>query len=492
MQDGVYTQPGWVDANGKQVYLGSFDPSVPPNQPFAARNKVDSSAFVTQSYLLDRRVVLSYGRRRDSVDIFGDPTASTDWNFDRFVANLPWQNVRSEVPVNTVKNAVVHPLPWVSFAYSESTTQQVRTEVVRNLDGSIAAAGTGRGKDYGITLRWKNWFSVRLNKYENVGVGNQSALRNATPTASEGSLGPQIKPTLAALERGIQFYAPDYDPANSRVAPPSTLSPRFSYYQEDIARNTAVNDAIGATISNRYDLLSDSLAKGYELTLAANPTPNWRIAVTGAKNTASESNIGGQFWDFIQERLPIWGAPANLDRVVPQTTSSGNTTTFRTYRQALAVAAQNWNYIRLSEGRLNNNIRKYRFTATTRYAFTRGAMQGVFVGGNYAWRSAAVVGYPVTTITDNPFLLPGVAGSALSVSDINRPYFGGPLTNFDAFFGYSRRLMEGKVNWRLQINVRNVLNRNDLLVQRALTTGEGAVFTVQDPRSVIITNTFSF
>lgn len=491
MQDGVITQPGWVDANGKQVYLGSFDPSVPANAPSAARNRVDSAAFVTQSYLLNRRLVFSYGRRRDAVDIFGDPSLQANWNFDRFVDTVNWETLRSEVPINTVKSIVVHPASWISLSYSESTTQQVRTEVVRNLDGSIADTGSGTGKDYGLTLRWRNWLSVRLNKYENVGVGNASALRNATPTATENNLGPQIKQTVAALERGFQTGAPDFNAARPQTVPPSTLSQRFAYYQEDLAKLTQPYDAIGSVMSNRYEVLSDSLAKGYELTLIGNPTPNWRISVTGAKNTAMESNIGGQFWDFIKERLPLWGAPENLDRYLPQTTASGNTNNYRTFRQVLAVAAQNWNYIRLSEGRLNNNIRKYRFTATTRYGFQQGALKGSFIGASYAWRSAAAVGYPITTITDNPFLLPGIAGSALNVSDLNRPYFGGALTNLDAFLGYNRRL-GGKTNWRIQINVRNVLNKNDPIVQRVLTTGEGAIYTVQDPRAIIITNTFSF
>jgi hypothetical protein len=507
MSDGVFTQPGWVDANGKQVYLAMFDPSVGANTPSTARNRVDSSSFVTQSYFLGRRVVVSYGRRRDAVDIFQDPAPQANWNFDELLRTIDWQKVVHEVPVNTVKSAVVHPLRWVSFAYSETTSKQVRTEVVRNPDGSIVPTGSGIGKDYGITLRYKNWFSVRINKYDNSGLGNWSSVANSnTPTqAASGQFGPNFRTTIAALERSIQANAPDFDPNNPYVAPPSTLSPRFSYYQKDLARVSQVAAAIGGEISGRYAVNSDSVAKGYELTLTSNPTSNWRIAVTGAKNTASESNIGGQWWDFIKERLPIWGAAANLDpnntalnqvgvpaNVVVTTAGSGLSQNYRTYSQVLAAAMANWNYIRLSEGRLNNNIRKYRFTATSRYTFNRDGLKGVFVGGNYAWRSPSAVGYPITTSTDNPFEIPGINTSEVSVSDVSRPYWGGALTSFDAFIGYSRRLADGKARWRLQLNVRNVLNRDKLLVQRVSTDGVGVNFTPQQPRSFILTNTFSF
>jgi hypothetical protein len=513
MRDGVLTQPGWKDANGKQVLVATFDPSVPASTPSTARNKVTSSAIVTQSYFLDRRLVASYARRRDVVDIFQDPAPRANWNFDDLLHTINWQRVRHEVPINTVKSAVLHPLSWLSFAYSETSSKQVRNSVVQNPDGSIAPTGAGIGKDYGITLRYKEWFSIRINKYEDSGLGNASSVANGvTPTAAaSGNFGPNFKVTTAALERSIQINAPDFDPAQPNVAPPSTLSPRFAFYQKDLARVTAPTAAIGGEISGRYTVNSDSVAKGYELTITGNPTPNWRIAITGAKNSASESNIGGQWWEFIKERLPVWGSAANLaGGATPGTTlnklgaptnvvtaTAGNLglpNNFRTYSQVLSAALANYQYIKDSEGRLNNNIRKYRFTATTRYTFSRGGLKGLFIGGNYIWRSPSVVGYPVTTArgADNQFLIPGLTTADVSVSDIDHPYSGGALMSFDGFFGYSRRMMQGKALWRVQLNVRNVLNRDGLLVQRTMTDGTGINFTPQEPRAFILTNTFSF
>ena len=146
----------------------------------------------------------------------------------------------------------------------------------------------------------------------------------------------------------------------------------------------------------------------------------------------------------------------------------------------------------MSEGILSNNQRTYRATATTRYAFNRGRLKGSFVGANYLWRSPAAVAYRRIAITDNPFVIPGVAARSIEVYDPTDPIRGGALTSFDVFLGYQRRLFKDKVQWRTQLNIRNVLNRDDLLVQRALSTGQGAIFTPQEPRSFILTNTFSF
>lgn len=511
MRDGVFTQPGWVDANGKQVYFGTFDPAITPNVPTTARSYVKSWSFGLQSYWLQRRLVTFYGRRRDSVDNYADPAPTRNWNFDELIDTVNWQLRRHKEPVNTVKSAVLHPFSWLSLAYSETTSEQVGNVVILSPDGSVAPTGAGVGKDYGITLRWQDKFSIRVNKYENSGIGQSSSVANGnTPTqAASGGLGPNFKQTIAALERSIQVNAPDFDPNNTTVAPASTIDPRFEQYQRDLALFTLPSNAIGSGITGPYTVLSDSVAKGYELTLTANPTRNWRIAVTGAKNTASESNIGGAWFEFVKARLPVWASPANLAggatpsttvnrlgipvNVVAQTGGNlGLPQNFRTYSQVIAAALANFQYISDAEGRLNNNIRKYRFTATTRYSFSRGGLKGLFLGANYVWRSPAAVGYPVTTATPTVFTVPGLNVADISVSDIDRPYRGGALTSLDGFLGYSRRLGNGKYHWRVQLNIRNLLDRDDLLVQRVSTDGVGVNFTPQEPRAFILTNTFSF
>ena len=233
----------------------------------------------------------------------------------------------------------------------------------------------------------------------------------------------------------------------------------------------------------RRDELEAALAKGYEATLIGNPTPNWRVSVGVARNESSESSIGTQHFEFIKERLPVWSR--YLTAPIP---GSPNIT----IGQLLPVAMQSWNYIRQSEGLINPLGRKYRVTATTRYGFSEGRLKGFFLGSTYVWRSPAAVGFLTKTITDNEFATPGVSVGAIEVNDLSRPVLGGALTSFDGFFGYSRRLLRNKLMWRVQLNVRNLLDDDGLLVQRGLSTGMGAIYTAQQPRLFILSNSFDF
>jgi outer membrane receptor protein involved in Fe transport len=250
-----------------------------------------------------------------------------------------------------------------------------------------------------------------------------------------------------------------------------------------MARQLPNGENAGAVFQELFEFLSDQVAKGYEATLIGNPTPNWRVSIGVARNESSESNIGTQHFEFIKERLPVWAR--YLASPIP---GSPNIT----IGQLLPVAMQTWNYIRQSEGLINPLGRKYRVTATTRYGFSEGRLKGFFLGSTYVWRSPAAVGFLTKTITDNEFATPGVSVGAIEVNDLSHPVLGGALTSFDGFFGYSRRLLRNKLTWRVQLNVRNLLDDDDLLVQRALSTGTGAIYTAQQPRSFIVSNSFDF
>ncbi len=91
----------------------------------------------------------------------------------------------------------------------------------------------------------------------------------------------------------------------------------------------------------------------------------------------------------------------------------------------------------------------------------------------------------------NEFPLTGAPAQVL-VPARNAPLKGEIVSETELFLGYSRRLGQ-RVNWRVQLNVRNLLDDQDPLEQRAnITAGFTTVYTVPEPRSFILTNTFSF
>lgn len=471
LADGLIPLPGAVDANGKQVVVAAWDPSVTPNGlPETARSRVDSQALALQSFFLNNRIAFSYGERRDSVDVQEAPTLAANWDFNALVSgDVPWETIRNQKPVTRLKSVVVHPFRWLSLSYADSNSEQVAPIVRRKMDGTLATFGSGQGKEYGITLRWSNRLSLRFSRYETTSLGNLSSQRSRRPTQAISGKGNIIRNDIANIENTVRLAG-------------APLSQRFAYYTDEMARQLPDGTNAGAGFQELFEFLSDQVAKGYEATLIGNPTRNWRVSVGVAHNESTESNIGEQHFEFIKERLPVWANYLDQPVVATPTITVG---------QLLPVAMQTWNYIRQSEGLVNPLGRKYRVTATTRYGFSEGVLKGAFVGSTYVWRSPAAVGFLTKTITDNEFATPGVSTGPLEVNDLSRPIRGGALTSLDVFLGYSRRL-GNKLNWRVQLNVRNAFNKDDPLVQRALTDGTGAIFTAQQPRLFILTNSFDF
>ncbi|MGH7946888.1 MAG: hypothetical protein ACREF9_18065, partial [Opitutaceae bacterium] len=161
--DGIIALPGAFDANGKQVNIASWDPSVPASAVTlnnVTRNLVDSRALSLQSFLLQNRVVVSYGQRWDEVDVqqapglapnLGSPTSAVGADFFGTArGDIPWETVKTDAPRTHLKSIVVHPFKWLSASYAESTSQRVEASPRRNLEGALINTGAGAGKEYGL------------------------------------------------------------------------------------------------------------------------------------------------------------------------------------------------------------------------------------------------------------------------------------------------------------------------------------------------------
>ncbi len=474
LASGKITLPDVTTLAGNPVEIVSWDPSVAQNLLVSSRSVVDSRALAWQGYLLKDRLVLSYGVRRDDVTVYNAPTLATNWDFLAMArGDIPWAKIQNDAPVTSLKSVVLHPFDRISLSFAKSSSEQVTPDVRRELDGTLATFGAGEGTEFGVTLRLSSKIGLRASYYENQADGVPSAYRAALPTGRIAANGQQkgniIRNDVGNIESTVLLAG----------APKST---KYAYYQDDLLATFPDGSNTGGDFQNRYDLLADRAAKGYEVTLIGNPTPNLRVSVGFAMNTTKEANIGTQYFDFIKERLPIWATYKNQPIAATPAITIG---------QLLPVAMQSWNYIRQAEGSANQMERKYRGIGTIRYGFTKGILKSAFIGSTYSWRSPAIVGYKTKIITDNEFETPGITFGSLAVNDLEQPIRGKPLTSFDAFCGWQYKFKRN-FTYRVQLNVRNVLDRDGLLVQRALTTGEGAIYTAQQPRLFILTNTVGF
>jgi hypothetical protein len=114
------------------------------------------------------------------------------------------------------------------------------------------------------------------------------------------------------------------------------------------------------------------------------------------------------------------------------------------------------------------------------------------LGADLVWRTPGVVGFPTTTTNNNPFVVPGIASGNITVVDVNHPLYGNRIISFDPFLGYQRKLFQDKVVWLVQLNIRNVLDRDEPVVVQSYSTGEPAFYRSTEPRTFVLTSTFTF
>lgn len=436
-------------ADGSTVYT--------TNNPFGGTNSgakseslLEGRVFVMQNRFWRDRLVTTFGWRSDQVRTRGRPMArlgGSNSAFESvFTAPLsgPWDYTAGR---NTTGGAVLHVLPWLSVFYNQADTWNVPRTSSHNPDGSILPGSTGQGKDYGLMMRFMgDRLSFRLNKYESTSGPDVSQFR-------ETILAPIIAIEKTLYQAGESGLIPSYQPA------------------------TGFDPNTGNTFF--YELTSDKVSKGYEAELVANPIRNWRISLNAAKANATESNIGQVWREFIQKRLPYWSQ---------YTTLQGPDTSTNTISSRFLAIVQGLNLMQQADGRRTEQGREWRVNLLTRYSFSEGLLKGLFVGGGYRWRSAAIIGYRAVSVP-NEFTFPGVAAQIV-VPALNAPVKGVASNDLEGFLGYSRSLRKGA--WRVQLNVRNLLDESDLIAQRANTSGQNTLFTLPPPRTFVLSTTFSY
>ena len=137
------------------------------------------------------------------------------------------------------------------------------------------------------------------------------------------------------------------------------------------------------------------------------------------------------------------------------------------------------------EGQSAPGQRKYRGAVTTNYSFDEGRFKGFSVGGSQRWESKSVIGYYGRAS--------GLNGSTLlDVSDVSRPIYDSDNSYTDLWAAYTRRILNDKVRWKLQLNIANVFEDGGLQAVGVNYDGSPYAFRIVDPRQFILTSSFDF
>ena len=482
------------------------------------KRTVTSYSGTLQNYWWDGAIVSTIGWRFDDV-VGRDVTAPTSLsrkrpNLDPEVYNYygsekaQYTNVKEH---SLSWGTVVHlnrflrhdPLPInISLSYNTSDNFEV-TGIRRDMMGNVLANPNGKTKDWGVLLSTKDGkYTFRAVKYEasaqnastsmsNInGLGDIVAYGLRWANVFEYNIGSGYTMANAGSTNGRTYFDRDYASGQtaeeaaaleaSSIAAWRTIQSHmpqsfYSYWGWD----PTVPDAYPVGYANTpqgLTVTSDTKSKGYEFELTANITPSWRLAVNASKTSASYNNVGGTIMnDFVDYMSEMIAGPAGDMRMYWGNYGAA------TLRQQWNSWLGNYTLLKLTEGSDTPELRKWRFNIMTNYSFRSGKLKGLGLGGSYRWQDKQVLGYPVVAIDSSTFTY-----------DLTQPHHGPSEDAVDVWVSYERKLT-AKINWKIQLNVRNLFAEDGLIPMSVQSDGKTwASARIAPAREWMITNTFSF
>lgn len=502
----IYTEPGFMD-----VALSSVD--YPVGSAFISRNVYDAQALVLQNYLLNDNIVGTVAWRKDEFDVRSQgnpgrtPFGDYDVNPTRYNPSLipdsaalvgeeqdvTW-GVVVKTPTSWLENVPV--ISALHFHYGESANFQpgaVRTDT----RGDKIANPGGETTDYGVTLGlMDNKLSIRAVWYETNQV-------NVTSNGSANYLAHEVASRYAILYNtavqgiGTAFTGVDglniladrnQDGVSDAVLPPP------AQWLRDL-QGFSINPTTGlATVEPvaTFRSVNDVTSEGFELEIVYNPTPNWRILFNATRQEAVQTGLGADLTRLLTEDLLY---DTNGDGTLDATVEQAYTGPFADISadqggdpsgvdHALiwnGFWAANLAQVTQFNGNPTPELREWRWNLITNYVFTDGRLDGFNVGGSLRWEDSGPIGYALKTTETGGW-----------ASDLDKPIIGDETFNVDAWVGYRTTLMDGKIDWHIQLNVRNVLNDKDLIPIQANPNGRIATYRIPSPLTWEIRSSFKF
>lgn len=486
---------------------------------------VESQAIVLQSNWLTDSLVTIAGWRKDTADSFSSrnplPPGTVvdesnnglvDIPYDMSVAvdeltRNPGQSVSGDI---WSYSAVAHLSDWiwtpwdlqVSAHFSQSENFQTLAGDV-NFFGEFLPPPGGESKDWGLTIATQdNRASLRINFYE-------SDITNArTGAVSSGIVNGVYVMDFQTIQQwydGIDTgWVTQDDIEWFAQGIPQSVKDLVNFQLSTTPSGKTVATYVNPTVRDTEDLAGS----GAEVEFTVNPTRNWRIHANVAQTKAKSSNIAPSLRRYVELRTPVWGdrrtgitsrtsekprSPANL--VDFNDTSNPNYPNPAEFTDITSLAALGRAYTHIDridflEGADSDRIREWRFNLVTNYQFTEGRFKGVGIGGAYRWEDEAIVSYANKSVVIDP----GTPfETTVTVPDFDNPHISPAESNVDAWVSYRRKIFSDKIDWRLQLNVKNITaDGNGLLPITFTPTGTPTAFMTTPTRTWWLSSSFRF
>ncbi|MFT3782644.1 MAG: hypothetical protein QM790_11570 [Nibricoccus sp.] len=408
----LYRRHYFAEGNTKDIHVQSWRVAIPgtrwvaTQQPEDTESKQTTGMAALQSFFLNDKLVTILGLRGDSLKYtYNYPLVPTRSNG---VIVLDPKNERSHTfDPNTISaGAVYHAIKWLSFSGNVSSSRDLPDLRIHIIGSSIPPMTESKGMDAGIKL---DLLEGKL--YATVGY-----YKGTTKHATDwGKIQTDITDRNTRILNALR--------ANGGGT--SLLTP----------------DEYNTHLINANGFMYDRETSGWEMSLVANPTSNWRVSANFSINHLVAKNSMAEVKAWADANTAFWLSKAPLTFVTDPSWGGD-------MRQDIAWLYNNIDNVVALDGHEASGQRKYGANLYTKYTFDSGALKGFSIGGGGRYQSKNVLGMYDDTLDAkyNPTV-----------------HYGRTLTLLDANIGYTFKTeWVGKGSWaEIQFNVSNLLNKRD-------------------------------
>ena len=479
------------------------------------RQEIDSLAVTGQSYFFNNNVVATYGWRKDDAYSYRDGSPTKTANDIAVLESLALPKVAdSEVGESVFSYGVVGHLPKsltenlglelsAHYASSENFVPSPGRVTILNQPHPSPA---GETTEYGFSVgALENKLFFRVNWYETISFNQtDGALGSASIPNWERLFYNNVRSSLQEKEprdstvpqAEYETWAAD-DPRlwpNNILWPESYTLPPLGMRQlfwtpvdpdPSVGGTNQVADSPNPNVTG----VSDFQSEGMEIEGVWNPSENWTFSFNAAKQEVIKTNVLKSYLEYFTIREPQWVAMGHL---VARPNTYQNATVQDIYQRTRTVQWPRLIKNIESEGRISPEIRKWRYNIITNYRFDDdSALKGWSVGGAYRWQDEVAIGYRNGTV--DPSAKYGVDGlTASNVVDVTSPIFGPSEENLDIWLAHRRMILNDSVDWKIQLNIRNILDNDDLIYTSVDSDGVPTRVRIMNPMNFRLTSTFRF
>ncbi len=420
-----------------------------------SREQIDSTVLNGLFYFMDDMIVFQAALRKDNQKSWNTSAPNLpEFTRRKDLLNPDFKIDASDAPGSTFASQittwgiVVHTpkflkekLPWgleVDFHYGEAQNFSPTSGRKNVLNGDIPAV-SGSTVEKGFTVAFGQKLYAKVNWYE-TGIRNKS-FDNGAFSAAEG-----IMLGLAREVFNPINVANGWTGADAEAALPSLAVQDLQGVMLDFVNGTGESNPNPSRQGSQ-----DFVSKGVEVDIMFNPTRNWTMALSLARQetvTANTAKVLKQWFDdFV---APTW---INSSFAQSYVIDLEGTETLADRAQAnigdVLTASLD------QDGSPTVEQRQWRLSATTRYRFenlfqSTEWISNLAVGGSFRWQDRIGVGFPVMK---NEF--------GTTVRDISNPFYGEKQGFLDLFVNWDTKIFGRTTTF--QVYIRDLTNHDELI-----------------------------